>query len=70
MRGYFANVAHSPVSPADLLPKHCFRRWDGRYLDASGAEVSKREPCGEWGLTSYRAIDDMLSHALGIDRVR
>ncbi|HEV8628420.1 MAG TPA: immunity 26/phosphotriesterase HocA family protein [Acidimicrobiia bacterium] len=69
-KGYFVTVAHRELQPTDLLPQHCFRRWTGESLDESGNELDgPTEPCGDWGLASYRMIDDLISDALGIPRV-
>ena len=69
-KGYFENIAHPPLAPDDLLDEHCF--WDATrkaYRDQLGAFRAERsEPCGYWGLGSYRLIDDLISDALGIDR--
>ena len=69
-RGYFVSVAHRELTADDLLPQHCFRRWTGEYLDQFGKlRPGPVEPCGDWGLSSYRGIDDQVSDALGIPRV-
>jgi hypothetical protein len=56
------------LSKDDLLARHCF--WDaarGRYYDEDFKELPMPlEPCGDWGLHSFRTIDDALSEALGI----
>ena len=45
-------------------------RDDGIYLDEVGRKLLRRfDPCGEWGLASYRWIDDHISDAMGIPRV-
>jgi hypothetical protein len=70
-RGYFENVAYRPLQDNDLLAEHCF--WDFNretYRDESGGtREGVREPCGIWGLVSYRFIDDRISEALGIPPV-
>jgi hypothetical protein len=69
-KGYFQVVGSRPLDSSVVLANHCFRRYDGVYLNEQGAKISKRlEPCGEWGLVSYRWIDDRVSDALGIPRV-
>jgi hypothetical protein len=69
-KGYFETVAHWPLEPDDILPRHCFRQFTGKYLDEFRRELpGPIEPCGEWGLASYRVIDDEVSDALGIPRV-
>jgi hypothetical protein len=69
-KSYFQNVAHEPIESDDLLDRHCF--WDAVrrvYRDETGTISSSRsEPCGEWGLGSFRMIDDLVSDALGITR--
>jgi hypothetical protein len=69
--GYFETVANQPIRDGDLLRRHCF--WDAVrkiYRDETGQPLAERaEPCGVWGLGSYRMIDDLVSDALGIPRV-
>lgn len=70
-RGYFRTLENRPLLPSDVPPVHCF--WDSvtkRYFDNSWNVLpSRSEPCGSWGLVSYRWIDDHVSDALGIPRV-
>lgn len=51
-----------------MLAQHCFLSASrGRYFDENGADLGGGvEPVGDYGLHSYRTIDDQLSHALGI----
>ena len=69
-RGAFETVAHVQIGQDDLLAQHCF--WSGmkkRYFDETGTQIPHRlEPCGTWGLGSYRKFDDLISDALGIER--
>jgi Immunity protein 26 len=68
-RGMFRTVAHRELGDRDLLPQHCFRRWTGDFFDESGRPLERAiEPCGDWALTSYLMLDDMISDALGIPR--
>lgn len=68
-KGYFEIIDHRAIGPDDLLGKHCFRRWTGDYVDEEGNKLpAPMEPCGEWGITSYRMLDDLVSDALGIPR--
>ena len=70
-KGYLATVAHRELREEDLLRQHCFRRWTGDYVDERGRSLPGRiEPCGEWGLGSYRLLDDGVSDALGIARAQ
>lgn len=67
-RGYFEVVENHPVTAIDRLPQHCFGDF-GRYFDEKGTRLSgPTEPVGQWGLHSYRTIDDAISDALGIPR--
>ena len=70
-RGYFVTVAHWPLQPDDLRSQHCFLSTSrGRYFDEMGHELpGPIEQVGDWGLNSYRTIDDDISDALGIERV-
>lgn len=68
-RGYFQTIGNRPLAPGDVLAQHCFRSSNGRYFDESARELpGPIEPCGDWGLHSYRTIDDEVSAALGIPR--
>jgi hypothetical protein len=66
-RGVFETVTNQPLRSSDLLKQHCF--WDplrNGYLDEEGLLLNgQSEPCGEWGLVSYRYIDNRISDALG-----
>jgi hypothetical protein len=70
-KGYFQTVAHRALSGDDLLSQHCF--WDAarsRYVDEHQNVLPQEvQPCGVWGLSSYRWLDDQVSDALGIPRV-
>lgn len=70
-KGYVETVAHWPLEPDDALPQHCFlSAARGRYFDEKGNELPGAiEPVGDYGLHSYRTIDDAVSEALGFDRV-
>ena len=67
--GYFQTLANFPLSESQVLPRHCFRSSRGRYFDELGVEMpGPVEPCGDWGLNSFRTIDDQVSDALSIPR--
>jgi immunity protein 26 of polymorphic toxin system len=73
-RGYFETVARRDFELGERLPVHCFRdlffKPYTRYWDEYNHELpQKREPCGDYGLHSYRTIDDAISDALGIPQV-
>lgn len=68
--GYFETIENRPLGPDDVLKVHCFstdiyiRR---RYFDQDGKRLRRRrEPCGSYGLSSYRGLDVKISLALGI----
>jgi hypothetical protein len=68
-RGYFETLSNRPLNVEDFVPHHCFRRFDGKYFDENGRQISKLRAgsfCGDWALKSYRAIDDLVSAALGV----
>lgn len=69
-RGYFETIAHIPLDYKDVLGQHCFlSAVRGRYFDERGRELSGPvEPVGDYGLHSYRTIDDEISDALGFPR--
>lgn len=68
-KGYFQRIDTEPLRDGDLLPQHCFKRWDGEIVDEYGRMLGRPvEPCGEWMLMSYRMIDDLISDALRIPR--
>lgn len=65
--GYFEHLENRPLSATDCLPQHCFRDVRGWYRDQSGGRLNGPvEPVGEFGLHSFRTIDDEISKALGI----
>lgn len=66
-RGYFETLENRPLETGEVLREHCFRSSKGKYYDEHSNELSGPvEPCGDWGLQSYRTIDDEISDALGI----
>ena len=69
--GYFETIANHDLKESDLLTQHCF--WSAArrsYVDEKRNPLPAAvEPCGAWGLCSYRWLDDQLSDALGIPRV-
>jgi hypothetical protein len=69
-RGYFMRVGNGPAGDAGLLTRHCFfSATRDRYYDEFGEELpGPIPPVGEWGLESYRTIDDKVSDALGLGR--
>ena len=75
-KGYFQHLDNKPLGDFDLLRQHCFLvapldpSSRATYVDESGREIARRsDPCGQWGLVSYRWIDDHVSDALEIPRV-
>jgi len=65
--GYFEPVEKRPLGPMDVLPQHCFKDSRGWYFDEQGNRLpAPVEPVGQWGLHSFRTIDDAVSGALGI----
>ena len=70
-KGYAQTIGNMKISAARLLPQHCFKDLLlERYYDEQGRTLPRRyEPCGSWGLGSYRKLDDLISDALGIERV-
>jgi hypothetical protein len=65
--GYFEHVENRPLTAEDRLPRHSFRDTRGWFFDERGNRLSgPTEPVGQWGLHSYRTIDDEISRALGI----
>lgn len=68
-KGYFETISGSSLNASDLLRQHCFRDWSGAYRDEKGGVLpGPTEPCGDWGLSSYRWLDDHVSDALGVPR--
>jgi hypothetical protein len=66
-RGYFQTLRVEPLGDKDILPRHCFRSSNGKYYDEFANEIDGPvEPCGDWGLHSFKSIDDSVSDALGI----
>ncbi len=66
-RGYFETVDHAPLQDEDVLGQHCFLSARGTYFDEKGNKLgTASEPVGDYGLHSYRSIDDEISGALGL----
>lgn len=68
-KGYFEFAESRPLTSADKLPRHVFRDTRGWFFDESGNRLSGPaggEAVGQWGLHSFRTIDDEVSKALGI----
>jgi Immunity protein 26 len=66
-RGYFQTLTNLPIEAGEALPRHCFRSSGGRFYDEMTNELpGPVEPVGDWGLHSFRTIDDEVSSALGI----
>ena len=71
-RGYFETVAHEELREDVVLPSHYFRdSLRGGFFDERGTRLEKEVapvgvPVGEYGLDSYRTIDDEVSKALGV----
>ena len=68
--GVFETVGNIPLGDGDVLDQHCFRRWNGKYFDECSNQLpGPVEPVGDFGLHSFRTIDDDISDALGFERV-
>jgi hypothetical protein len=66
-KGYFQTVDNWPLAGDDLVAQHCFFSPDQGYFDEDFNRLpGPIEPCGDWGLNSYRTLDDAVSEALGI----
>lgn len=71
--GYYETIRRDPLRNEDRWVRHAFGSRRGRdgermvYVDECGmpCEVVPGQPPGRWALTSYRAIDDEISDALG-----
>jgi hypothetical protein len=69
-KGYFRHLENRPLESADIPLQHCFRDLHGKFVDEIGRALRwQTESCGEWGLVSYRWIDDHISDAVGIERI-
>lgn len=70
-RGYFETIERWPLEASETLGIHCFLHpYTGEYFDEKGNELpGPVEPVGDYGLHSYRTIDDEISDALGFPRV-
>jgi len=69
-RGYFQFLENRPLEDKDRLKQHCFVNTEGWYFDEQRNRLPKaHEPVGQWGLHSFRTIDDEISKALGIPLV-
>lgn len=69
-RGLFVTLGNTPLHDSDWLEAHAFRDVVKGIVNIEGkATESAAELIGEWGLVSYRWIDDRISEALGIPLV-
>jgi len=70
-KGYFKTVANEPIQESDRLKgQHFFHHFTRKYFDVGWKEVpASNAPGGDWGVVSYRRIDDLISDALGLPRV-
>jgi hypothetical protein len=71
-RGYFQTVSSADLDPSDRLPQHHF--WDAArsaYVNEAGRPIAHTPPTpvGDWGLHSFRTVDDAISEALGFPPV-
>lgn len=68
-RGYFKYIENRATLPTDKLAVHCF--YDvvfNKIFDDAGRELDRKfEPCGDYGLASYTAIDELVCDTLSID---
>lgn len=66
-QGYLEFVENRPLTPADQLPQHCFKDTYGRYHDEHCNNLpGPIQPVGQWGVASFRGIDEEISKALGL----
>lgn len=67
-RGYFETIRSAPIEDNDVLDTHCFFDYlTKKYYNDQGKQLPRRiELCGEYGLHSFRTIDDAVSEVLGI----
>jgi hypothetical protein len=66
-KGYFEHIENRPLAPVDRLAQHCFKDSRGWFFDELRNRLSAAvDPVGQWGLHSFRTIDDEISKALGI----
>lgn len=67
---FFRRVSRLDFVGGKVLDQHCFKDTRGWFFDERSRRLEGSvEPVGEWGLQSYRTVDDRLSDALGIARV-
>ncbi len=67
-RGYFVTLLNRPIVKADVLGQHCFEDGRGRFFyDEMSNDLDHRvDPVGEFGVHSFRTIDDAISDAMGM----
>ncbi len=67
-KGYFEHVEYRELMPQDILKQHSFfDSFRKCYCDEYGNTfINSGSIVGDWGLHSYRTIDDAISTALGI----
>ena len=72
-RGYFQTLVNREVLADEVLDTHCFLGppkfgQECYYDEHSNLLPGPVPPVGEWGLHSFRSIDNLVSDALGIAR--
>ena len=72
-RGYFQHLEQRPITERERLPMHIFKSSNGRLYDEYGRRLDSlptidrgRPVVGQYGLHSFRTVDDEVSRALGI----
>lgn len=69
--GFFAPVAHQPLTSRDVLRRHCF--WfvedTDHLIDEMGNRLARRtEPCRQQALHNHGSIENEMCDVLGLPR--
>jgi Immunity protein 26 len=72
-RGYFQHLEQRPITERERLPVHIFKSSHGRLYNEYGRRLDTLPTAnrggpvtGQYGLHSFRTVDDEVSRALGI----
>ena len=67
-RGYMPVIDNKPI--IEVSTKYCYFQFSRkRYLDSNGEKIDKPQGLiGDWGLSNYLVMDDLISEKLGLER--
>lgn len=65
--GVFEFVKNSDLNPSDMLEKHCFVSFNGRYYDEYGNRMYEPiEPIGYFSIVGVGGVDRIIGENIGL----